>query len=52
MPKASIDGTQMPMKVAASFSPLKYKYSENTNESKAEINKSLSVIVNFLNIII
>lgn len=52
MPKASIDGTQMPMKVAASFSPLKYKYSENTNESNADINNNLSVTVNFLNIIV
>lgn len=52
MPKASIDGTQMPMNVAASFSSLKYKYSENTNESNADMNNNLSVIVNFLNILI
>ena len=50
MPKASIEGTQMPMNVAASFSSLKYKYSEKTKESNAEVNNNLSVVVNFLNI--
>ena len=50
MPKASIDGTQMPIKIAAFTSPLKYSISEKIRDRKAEINNNMSVIVNFLNI--
>ena len=46
-----MDGTHKPMKMAASASPLKYNTSEKMSERKAEINKSISVIVNFLNIV-
>jgi len=47
-----MDGTQMPMNMAAFASPLKYSISEKTSERKAAINRSLSAIVNFLNITI
>jgi hypothetical protein len=47
MPKAKIDGTQIPMKIAAFSSPLKYNISEKIRELKAEINNNMSVIVNF-----
>lgn len=52
MPNASIDGTQMPMKIAAFGSPLKYSISEKISDRNADINKSLSVVVNFLNMIL
>jgi hypothetical protein len=45
-----MEGTQMPMKMAASFSPLKYSISEKIRERKAEMNNKISVNVNFLNI--
>lgn len=41
----------MPRKIAAVASPLKYKASEKTSERNAAINSSLSVIVNFLNMV-
>jgi predicted transcriptional regulator len=52
MPKANIDGTQRPIKIAEFTSPLKYNISEKISEIIAAINKSLSVIVNFLNMIL
>ena len=51
MPKANMEGTQMPINMAAFASPLKYKISEKISERKAAINNNLSVTVNFLNII-
>ena len=47
-----MDGTQIPIKMAASTSPLKYNISEKTSESNAEINNNLSVMENFLNMIL
>ena len=47
-----MDGTQIPINMAAVASPLKYNISENISERKAETNNSLSVSVNFANIII
>lgn len=52
MPKASIDGTQIPINIAAFASPLKYNISEKISERNAEMNSNLSVIVNFLNMIL
>jgi hypothetical protein len=46
-----MDGTQIPMNMAALASPLKYKISEKISERKAAINISLSVNVNLLNMI-
>jgi hypothetical protein len=51
MPKASMDGTQIPMNMAAVASPLKYNISEKISERKAEINNNLSVVVNLLNMV-
>jgi hypothetical protein len=45
-----MDGTQIPINIAAFTSPLKYNISEKISERKAEINNSISVDVNFLNI--
>jgi hypothetical protein len=50
MPKAMIDGTQMPMKIPSCFSPWKYKISEKISDMRAAANRSLSVRVNFFNI--
>ena len=47
-----MEGTQMPINMAAVASPLKYNISENISERKAEMNNNLSVIVNFVNIIL
>lgn len=47
MPKANMDGTQMPINMAAIASPLKYNTSEKTRERKAAMNNILSVAVNF-----
>ncbi len=52
MPNAKIDGTQMPTKIAAFASPLKYNVSEKIRERKAAINSNLSDVVNFLNMIL
>jgi len=52
IPKASIDGTQMPIKIAAVASPLKYKISEKISDRKAAINNNLSVVVNLLNMML
>ena len=52
MPKASIDGTQRPINMAAVASPLKYSISEKMSERNAEINNSLSVVVNFCNMML
>ena len=38
--------------MAAFASPLKYNISENISERNAEINNNLSVVVNFLNMIL
>ena len=45
-----MDGTQIPINMAAFTSPLKYNISEKISERNAAINNNLSVIVNFLNI--
>lgn len=50
IPKASMDGTHIPMKMAAFSSPLKYNISEKISERKAATNNNLSVVVNFLSI--
>ena len=47
-----MEGTQIPINIAAFVSPLKYKISEKISERNAEINNNLSVIVNFLNMIL
>ena len=47
-----MEGTQIPINMAAIASPLKYNISEKTSERKAEINKNLSIVVNFVNIIL
>ena len=46
-----MDGTHIPINMAAFTSPLKYNISEKMSERKAAINNNLSVKVNFLNII-
>lgn len=46
-----MEGTQIPMKMAAVDSPLKYNTSEKMSDRNAEINNSLSVIVNLLNML-
>ncbi len=43
-----MDGTQMPTKIAAFASPLKYNISEKISERKAAIKNILSAVVNFL----
>ena len=50
MAKPSIEGTQSPIKMPASFFPVNHKYSEKTKEKKAEANIKKSEGVNFLNI--
>ena len=52
MPNAKIEGTHNPIKIPSIKSPLKKSISEKINDSKAEINISLSAIVNFLNIFV
>lgn len=47
-----MDGTQMPINIAAVASPLKYKISENIRERNAAISNRMSVIVNLLNMIL
>lgn len=47
-----MDGTQIPINMAALTSPLKYNISEKISERKAEINNNVSVIVNFLNMMV
>jgi hypothetical protein len=47
-----MDGTQIPINMADVVSPLKYNISEKIRERNAEINNSLSAVVNFLNIIV
>jgi len=51
IPKHSIEGTQRPIKIAWSEFPLKNKTSEYMRESIAAKNSSLSVKVNFLNML-
>jgi hypothetical protein len=45
-------GTQIPINIAAFGSPLKYNISEKISERNAAINNSLSVAVNFLNMMV
>ncbi len=52
MPKANIEGTQIPIKIAAVDSPLKYNISEKTSERSEAVNNNLSVIVNFLSMLL
>ena len=52
MPKASMEGTQIPINMAAVASPLKYNTSEKISERNAATNNNLSVIVNLLNMIL
>jgi hypothetical protein len=52
IPKASIEGTQIPINIAAFASPLKYNISEKISERKAAINNNLSVVVNLLNMML
>ncbi len=47
-----MEGTQIPINMAAFASPLKYSTSEKISERKAAINNNLSAIVNFLNMIL
>ena len=42
-----MDGTQMPINMAAFASPLKYNISEKISERNAEKNNNLYVVVNF-----
>jgi hypothetical protein len=52
MPKPSIDGTQIPINMAAVASPLKYNISEKMSDRNAATNNNLSVNVNFLNMVL
>jgi hypothetical protein len=47
-----MEGTQIPVNIAAVVSPLKYNISEKISERNAAINNSLSVVVKFLSIIL
>jgi hypothetical protein len=47
-----MEGTQMPINIAAFTSPLKNNISEKISERNAAINNNLSVAVNFLNMIL
>ena len=47
-----MEGTQIPINMAAVASPLKYNISEKISDRNAEKNNNLSVIVNLLNIIL
>ena len=47
-----MDGTQIPINIAAFASPLKYNTSEKTRERNAETNRNLSVIENFLSMVL
>ncbi len=49
IPKANMDGTQIPINIAEFTSPMKYNISEKISERKAAINNNLSAVVNFLN---
>ena len=46
-----MDGTQIPMNMAAFASPLKYNISEKTSERNDARNSNLSVIENFLSML-
>jgi hypothetical protein len=50
IPKAKIDGTHSPRKIADSLSPLNQSNSEKIRESKADAINSLSDNVKFSNI--
>ena len=47
-----MEGTQIPINIAAVTSPLKNNISEKISERKAAINNSLSVVVKFLSMIL
>lgn len=44
-----MEGTQIPIKIPASLSPLNHNTSENIRDKKAAVNIKMSVVVNFLN---
>jgi hypothetical protein len=46
-----IEGTQIPIKMPASLSPLNQSISEKIRDKNAAINISMSVGVNFLNMV-
>lgn len=46
-----MEGTQIPINIAAVDSPLKYSISENISERNAAINNNLSVVVKFFSMI-
>ena len=48
MANPKIEGTQRPINIAASFSPLNHNNSENISEANAETSISRSEVVNFL----
>lgn len=52
MPNANMVGTQIPTKIAAVVSPLKYITSEKIRERNAAVNNNPSVVENFLNMLI
>jgi hypothetical protein len=47
-----MEGTQMPINIAAFTSPLKNNISEKISERNAAVNNNLSVVVNFLNMVL
>lgn len=47
-----MEGTQMPINIAAVASPLKYNISEKISERNAAVNNNLSVTVKFLSMIL
>ena len=50
IPKLKMEGTQRPTKSACSLLPVNHINSEKTRERSAATNKSISALVNFLNI--
>lgn len=52
IPNAKIDGTHNPINMAFSFSPEKNNISENIKLERADTNSNISVILNFLNIVL
>jgi hypothetical protein len=52
MPKPIIDGTQRPIKMADSRSPLNQRVSEKIRERNAEHISRISAVVNFFNMMV
>lgn len=52
MPNAKIDGTQIPINMAALVSPLKYSISEKISDIIEAAKNKISVVVNFLNMVL